>query len=173
MAEHVAGAAGPPTGAYDTDVVILALDRPDETVAAIRSALTQRGASRHVFVVDQGSHPDNLVRLADAVGGRVDATLVRLGRNHGVAGGRNRGAALGHGRVIVSLDNDAEFATADTLARAVAALDAEHDLAAVGCRIVTYATGEDDLSSWGYPLALLPRSAGSFDAATFVGAGHA
>lgn len=173
MPDHFAGAAGPPDGAYDADVVILALDRTEETVAAIGSALAQSGVSRHVFVVDQGSDAATLARLAGAVAGRADATLVALGRNLGVAGGRNLGATLGHGRVIAALDNDAEFAGTDTLAQAVAALDAAPDLAAVGCRIVTHATGADDLSSWGYPRALLPRAAEAFDAVTFVGAGHA
>lgn len=170
---HIAGAAGPPAGGYDADVVILALDRAEETEAAIASALTQAGVSRHVTVVDQGSRPELLVRLASAVAGRADATLVSLGANRGVAGGRNAGSAIGHGRVIVGLDNDAEFADPGTLACAVAALDHEADLAAVGFRIVEHANGKDDMSSWGYPVALLPRAAKSFDSVTFVGAGHA
>jgi GT2 family glycosyltransferase len=173
MIEPVAGAAGPPAGCYDVDVVILALDRAGDTAAAICSALAQTGVTRHVLVVDQGSRPENLAMLAGVVAGRSDASLVALDRNYGVAGGRNRGTALGHGRVIVGLDNDAEFATPDTLARLVAALDAEPDIAAIGCRIVTFATGTDDLSSWGYARRLLPRAAENFDAATFVGAGHA
>ncbi len=173
MVESVAGADGPPQGPYDADVVILALDRAEDTAAAIRSALAQTGVTRHVFVVDQGSRPENLAVVAGVVAGRRDASLVVLGRNYGVAGGRNRGAALGHGRVIVGLDNDAEFATPDTLARLVAALDAEPNIAAVGCRIVTFATGADDMSSWGYARRLLPRAGDSFDASTFVGAGHA
>lgn len=173
MAEILAGAAAPPAEPYDADVVILALDRPEETMAAIASALAQRGVSRHVFVLDQGSHPACRARLADAVAGRGDATLVSLGRNLGVPAGRNAGAALGHGRVIFGLDNDAEFAGPDTLAGAVAALDAAPALAAIGCRIVAHASGADDLSSWGYPLALLARAGQDFDAATFVGAGHA
>ena len=109
---HVAGAAGPPDGDYDADVVILALDRAEETVAAIGSALAQTGVSRHVFIVDQGhgrrTWPAWRPRSPDG----PDATLVALDRNHGVAGGRNRGSALGHGRVIFGLDNDAEFADA-------------------------------------------------------------
>lgn len=173
MAEQVARAVGPPSGSYDADVVILALDRAEDTAAAIRSALAQTGVTRHVFVVDQGSRPENLAMLSAAVAGRHDASLVLLGRNHGVAGGRNRGTALGHGRVIVGLDNDAEFAAPDTLARLVATLDAEPAIGAIGCRIVTFADGADDLSSWGYARHLLPRAGGSFDAATFVGAGHA
>ena len=154
---HVAGASGAPVASYDADVVILSLDRPEETAAAIRSALTQTGVSRHVFVVDQGSRPENLACLAGTVASRGDVTLVALDANFGVAGGRNRGTALGHGSVIFGLDNDAEFADDATLARAVAALDADPALAAIGCRIVVHATGADDLSSWGYPRSLLPR----------------
>lgn len=169
----IAGAPAPSPDDYDADVVILALDRDQETLAAIASALAQTGVSRHVFVVDQGSHPAALARFAAAVEGRADATLVTLDRNWGVPAGRNRGSTLGHGRVIAALDNDAEFATADTLMQLVAGLDADPSLGVIGCRIVLYANGADDLSSWGYPIGLLPLAGRSFDAATFVGAGHA
>ena len=171
--QHVAGALAPPAQPYDADVVILAVDRVEETEQAIVSALAQRGVARHLFVVDQGSSPENLARLAACVAGRYDATLVRLDRNYGVAGGRNRGSALGRGRVIVAIDNDAEFADTQTLARAVAAMDEAPDVAALGFRIVVFADGRDDLSSWGYPIALLPRAGENFDSVTFVGAGHA
>jgi GT2 family glycosyltransferase len=170
---HIAGAITAPTGEYDADVVILALDRVEETLAAVRSALSQTGISKHVFVVDQGSQPKALSQLARSVAGRSDATLIALDHNYGVAGGRNRGSALGHGRIIFGLDNDAEFADSRTLARALAMFDRDAMLAAIGCRIVRYADGTDDLSSWGYPTSLLARAADQFDAITFVGAGHA
>lgn len=170
---HVGGASGPLPGPYDADVVILALNRATETEAAIASVLAQDGVSRHLFVVDQGSRPEALDRLMRAVAGREDATLVSFGANRGVPAGRNAGSALGRGRVIVGLDNDAVFADRMTLARAVAALDAAPDVGAIGFRILDYATGVDDRSSWGYPLALLPRAAEAFDTVTFVGAGHA
>ena len=173
MISHVAGAWHPPIGDYDADVVILAFDRLDETVEAIRSALSQTGVSRHVTILDQGSMPENLVWLAATVAGRSDATLLRSDRNLGVADGRNQASAFGHGRVIAGLDNDAEFAEPNTLARMVAALQEEPDLAAIGCRIVNFQTGDDDATSWGYPRALLPRAGGTFLATTYVGAGHA
>jgi GT2 family glycosyltransferase len=169
---HIAGAARPPDGEYDADVVILSLGRPGETAAAIRSALAQGGVSRHVTVVDQGSGPEALAQLAALIDGRDDATLVALDHNHGVAGGRNRASALGHGRIICGLDNDAEFADATTLARLVPALDEDPALAAIGCRILLHASGADDLSSWGYPSGLLAHAGETFDAITFVGAGH-
>jgi GT2 family glycosyltransferase len=172
-ARLVAGAPAPRGGQYDADIIILALDRADETVAAIRSACGQADASTHVFVLDQGSRPEALERLAGVAWELPNLTLLAADENLGVAGGRNLISGLGHGRVIVALDNDAEFATPDTVARMVAALDAEPRLAATGCRIVRYGDGADDLSSWGYPAALLPFAGESFDAVTYVGAGHA
>ena len=171
-AEHVAGARGP-SGPVDADVIILAMDRAEETVAAIASARAQTDIAKHVWVTDQGSRPETLASIADAVRDAKDATLIRLERNHGVAGGRNRATGLGSARAVFALDNDAEFATPETLAQAVAALDAAPDIGALACRILVHATGEDDLSSWGYPFSLLKHAADSFDAATFVGAGHA
>ena len=169
----VAGAAGPPDRYYDADIIILALDRIEETMAAIASARAQAGVSAHVFVLDQGSTPEGLARLARMVADDAGTTLVASGTNLGVAGGRNLVSSLGHGRTIVALDNDAVFATADTVARLVAALDAEPRLAAIGCRIVADADGKDDLSSWGYAASLRPCAGESFDAVTYVGAGHA
>ncbi len=172
-AHHVAGAIAPPRDPYDADIIILALDRPDETCAAIRSALEQTGISRHLIVVDQGSRPENLQRIAATVRGRADCTLVALDRNRGVAAGRNVATGLGHGRVIIALDNDAEFAAPTTAAAAVAALDAAPNLGAIGFRILAWGVGADDHSSWGYPPRLRARAGEVFDAATFVGAGHA
>jgi GT2 family glycosyltransferase len=173
MSHLIAGAAGPPRGCYDVDIIILTLERLEETLAAIASASRQTGVSAHIFVLDQGSCSETLEHLALTVRDRCDVTLLAAERNLGVAGGRNLISALGHGRVIVGLDNDAEFASPGTVARMVAALDAEPRLAAIGCRIVMHAGGGDDLSSWGYPVDLLPRSGESFDAVTYVGAGHA
>jgi GT2 family glycosyltransferase len=172
-ARLIAGAPCPPQHDYDVDIIILALERGEETLASLASASAQTGVSAHLFILDQGSCPQTLQRLADAVRDRGDVTLLAAERNLGVAGGRNLISGLGHGRVIVALDNDAEFATPGTVSRMVAALDAEPRLGAIGCRIVTYANGTDDLSSWGYPAGLLSCAGESFDAVTYVGAGHA
>lgn len=158
---------------YDADILILALDRVDDTIAAIASALAQQGVRRRVIVLDQGSRPENFARLGAFTAGHADVVLAQAERNLGVAGGRNRAASLGDAPAIVGLDNDAEFGDAYCVARAVAALRAEPALGAVGFRIIRFDDGADDLSSWGYPRALLPRAGENFDACTFVGAGHA
>jgi len=157
----------------DADIIILALDRADDTIAAIRSACEQVETSRHVFVLDQGSSPAALEKLTNYVRGCNDVTLLAVEQNLGVAGGRNLISGFGNGRVIVALDNDAAFAQPNTVAQMVAALDAEPRLAAIGCRIVRYSDGTDDMSSWGYPAALVPFAGENFDTVTYVGAGHA
>lgn len=172
-AAFVAGAAGPPDDDYDADVIILTLDRIDETLAAIASARAQVGLRIHIHVLDQGSQPAGFARLHSAVAACQNVTLYRSQGNLGVAGGRNLLSSLGRARVIVGLDNDATFAAADTVEQLVRALDAEPRLAAIGCRIMTRDGSADDLSSWGYPAALLPRAGETFETVTFVGAGHA
>ena len=159
--------------AYDADIILLALDRIEETEQAIASIHRQTGCRWHLTIIDQGSMPANFSRLTAIVRDRTDTSLLAPGENLGVAGGRNLASSIGHGRVIVALDNDAEFGDATTVARAVAAIDAAANIAAVAFRILIHATGGDDLTSWGFPMSLLPRAAGRFDVSTFVGAGHA
>ena len=172
MSGRLAGSL-PPEGHYDADILILSLDRVAETEAAIRSALEQEGVSRHLIVFDQGSSEATLDRLRAVIGLRDDALLASAGGNLGVAEGRNRATALGHGRVAIALDNDAVFADGTTAARAVALLDEQPRLAALGFRIMNGDGSDEDHASWGYPEALRPRAAERFACATFVGAGHA
>jgi GT2 family glycosyltransferase len=172
MTDVIAGRL-PAAPGYDADIIILCLDRPDETEAAIRSALAQTGLSRHVIVLDQGSGPDNLSRFAQLVDGREDAVLVAAGSNLGVAGGRNRASDLGRGAALIALDNDAIFADRETAARAVALLGREPDCAVIAFRILNADGSADDAEAWGFPKALLARSTERFRCATFVGAGHA
>ena len=93
----------------DVDVVILSWNRPDDTLAAIASAAAQEGVRQRLLIVDQGSAPENLRRLEDYLAGIPDARLRKLGRNAGVAGGRNLAAAMGDAPYIVALDSDAVF----------------------------------------------------------------
>jgi GT2 family glycosyltransferase len=163
----------PTAEAYDADILILSLDRIAETEAAIRSASLQGGGRFHIIVFDQGSDHATLARLKTLVNAQATALLASAGRNLGVAEGRNRAAALGHGRAILALDNDAEFGDETTVARAVALLDEEPRLAAIGFRIMNGDGSAEDTASWGYPEARRTLAASRFPCATFVGAGHA
>lgn len=160
-----------PVPDVQVDVIILSWNRPDDTIAAIASAAEQEGVRHRILIVDQGSEPDNLRRLEAYLAGVANATLEKLGRNSGVAGGRNIASAMGSAPYIVALDSDAIFADRHALATAVAHLDAHPELCAIGFRIDNYFTGENDATSWDYPPECRPDT--GFPATRFIGAGHA
>lgn len=163
----------PPLGGYDADIIILCLDRRDDTLAAIASALGQRGGEFHITVLDQGSEPETITAISRAFGTHPRFALYSAGQNLGVAGGRNLAAGLGHASVIVALDNDATFRDDWVVAGALKRLRRAPDLGALAFAILTADGTGPDHGAWGYPKSLLPRFRERFDTTTFVGAGHA
>jgi GT2 family glycosyltransferase len=168
----VAG-CGPPNGAYDADVVILTMGRVAETVAAVKSARLQERVSCYVAVLDQGSGAAGREVFRNAFAGVDRVGYFVSAVNLGVGGGRNWLASVGHGEVIIGLDNDAVFADGLVVLGAVRALRAAPGLGVVGFRILDAAGAELDERSWGYPVGLKGFAGGGFLATTFVGAGHA
>ncbi len=168
----ICGSAAP-AQPYDADIIIITLGRFAETLAAVHSALAQRDLTLHVTVLDQGSDPATRRRYAAAF-----ADLPHLGyheatANHGVGAGRNRATALGHGRIVIALDNDATFQSPAVAAAAVQAFAATPNLGALAFQILAADGVSLDAFSWGYPARLKPRRAEQFPTTTFVGAGHA
>lgn len=161
--------SGPPA----IDVIILSLDRGEDTVAAIESALAQEGVDLRIYVVDQGSADHTLALIRKLAETRPELHLEELGRNIGVPGGRNLATRLGSAPIVVSLDNDAEFEHKATLATVAAYMNGDPSLAAAGFRIMNHFTGEDDWGSWCYPPELKPSAGESFYAVQFCGCGHA
>ena len=162
-----------PAGPYDADIIILALNRFSETLEAVASARCQRGAACHVWVLDQGSAPELRAGFAATFQGLDNLSFYLAERNLGVGGGRNFLSGLGHGRIIVALDNDAVFADADVVAGALAGFGRTPALGATGFRIMARDGVSFDRFSWGYPERLLARGRETFQTVTFVGAGHA
>ncbi|MGP1609432.1 MAG: glycosyltransferase, partial [Burkholderiales bacterium] len=153
------------------DVIILSWNRVDDTIAAIRSAACQTGVAKRILVVDQGSESENLLKLEDFLRNDPCAELKKLGRNVGVAAGRNIATAMGDAPYVVALDSDAEFADEDVLARVVGHFESDPQLCAISFRIMNFFTGENDSTSWDYSGAGDPNR--SFSTTRFIGAGHA
>jgi len=159
--------------AAQVDVIILSWDRAAETIAAIDSAAAQTGVEKRIWIVDQGSKPENLAELRRAVDGRPEIHLRELGRNVGVAEGRNIASALGAAPYIVALDNDAVFKDKVTLAEIARRMDREPRLGAVAFRILNFFTGRDDAMCWDYPGVPRAMAEREFMTTRFIGAGHA
>lgn len=154
------------------DIVILSWGRIPDTCLAIDSALAQTGVAIRVLVVDQGTAAEELAVLKAHVACNDRVTLVCNIQNRGVPGGRNQASALGTAPYIVALDNDAEFASEDEVARAVEAMEIDRSIGALAFRIVLFSTGQDDKSSWPYPIPMANNAGRRFTTARFVGAGH-
>lgn len=158
----------------EIDVIILSWNRIDDTILAIESALHQEGVDVRVQVVDQGTALEHLERLRRYVQQHQQAVELReLGRNVGVATGRNIAARMGKAPYVVALDNDAIFARPDTLAETARRLDGDKRLGAIAFRIRNFFTDRDDEMCWDYPEALRAQADHEFAVTRFVGAGHA
>ncbi|MFD2237514.1 glycosyltransferase family 2 protein [Aureimonas populi] len=157
----------------EIDVIILSWNRADDTIETIRSALRQTGVAPRIWVVDQGSEPEQIGRIEAFAAGHANVTIQRLTYNSGVPGGRNIASFLGAAEIIVAIDNDAEFADETCLARTAERFADEPGLGVLGFRIVNHHTGALDRTSWNYPYDPDIFAERPFPATRFVGAGHA
>jgi glycosyltransferase involved in cell wall biosynthesis len=103
----------------DATIAIVTKDRRDELRRALTSATAQRG-SVEVLVVDDGS-TDGTAEMV-----RADFPKARLHRfesSEGLVVRRNDAAMLAHGRVFVSIDDDAVFSSPNSVAQTVQDFD--------------------------------------------------
>ena len=155
----------------EIDVVVLSLNRLQDTLECIDSVLTQDYPGVHLWVLDQGSEPATLeaLRQKAVLGG---FSFVE-GKRTGVAAGRNRGYRMGNAPVIVALDNDAILADSGVLTRVSERFAGDDKLGVVAFSVLEYANGGADMGSWGYPWPVKSHLNKEFLTARFCGAGHA
>jgi GT2 family glycosyltransferase len=103
-------------------VVLTAGRRPDDLRRAVESLQRQRGVETDIVVVGNGCDPDG---VPDGV------CVLPLERDDGIPAGRNAGADVVRGELLFFLDDDAEIADDDALARVAALLAADPRLALV------------------------------------------
>ena len=113
-----APAAQPETPAPKTvAVVLLNWNAAGDTLACLAHIAKWQQVHPHIWVVDNGSHADDLITLAAALKALpLTTTLIENSENLGFAGGTNRGlkAALAQGdRPILLLNNDARVEERD------------------------------------------------------------
>ena len=101
-------------------VVLTAGRRPDDLRAAVESLQGQQGVETDIVVVGNGCEPAG---VPDGV------RVVALPVDEGIPNGRNAGVPHVRGDLLFFLDDDAELARADALARVAAAFAAEPELA--------------------------------------------
>jgi GT2 family glycosyltransferase len=87
--EVTSGAAGATVAA-----IVVNYGTPDLTIACVESLLESDGIDPHVFVIDNKSGDDSVVRLHAAFREHASVTVIERKKNDGYAGGNNAGFAL-------------------------------------------------------------------------------
>ena len=155
------------------DIVVLSWNRSDSTIATLQNLLEQEDISAEIWIIDQGSKPDELEFLKSFIVNFSHIHLIENGINTGVPAGRNQGMRLGHNEFIYCIDNDAVFESTKALALAVQRFQKDSNIAVLGFKINLFSTGKLDYSNWVYPKLLNFRQDEEFLATRFCGAGHA
>jgi GT2 family glycosyltransferase len=158
---------------HDVDVILLSWNRSQMTSETVQSLLEQEGVNLKIWIVDQGSRPEELKRLKDATHDYKNIHIEELTHNIGVPAGRNVGTWLGTAPYTVSIDNDAVFESSTALKQVVERFEQNPKVGIIGFRIKNFYTGQDDELSWVYPKSLKAIKDQSFGTTRFVGCGHA
>ncbi len=148
--------------------VVLTRDRREELLGCLASLALQDLPDTEIVLVDGGSGDGTV----EAV--RHDfpaARIVEVGRNPGVAGGRNLGIAEARAPLCLLLDDDARLTEPDAARRVRGFFDRDPGLACLALRVLDAATGEDAPKS--VPRADRRPPGDGEECAFFCGAGFA
>jgi GT2 family glycosyltransferase len=115
--------------------VILNWNRPDDTVQAVNSVLTQTYGDFEVLVWDNASSDHSREMLTRAFGSDSRVRLLWGDSNYGVAGGRNRAFRQAQGDILLSLDSDAVMVTPHDFQRMADVMTAEPDIGAISFEV--------------------------------------
>ncbi len=128
-------------------IVILNYKRRDTLIKVLESSLRQNYPLLEVIVVDNGSGDGTVEFLEENY---PDVRTVALEKNIGCAG-RNKGIEAARGDVVVTIDNDVYFDSADEVVKIVRFFDRHPDAACVSFKVHNPYTGGLHARDWCHP----------------------
>lgn len=119
-----------------------------------------------VLIVDQDSTDDTQTLFCNM---QRPFRYVRLDKNYGVAGGRNRGVKLASYNNMVFIDDDAHFVDNNALERIMHFMNNNHH----NLFALHVLNNENELYNWPYGKNMVKFADENFMCKTFIGCGHA
>jgi len=116
-------------------VIILNWNRPNDTIAAVESALAQRFDDFDVLIWDNASSDNSKQVLTDRFRGQPRVRLTFADANYGVAGGRNRAFRAADGQLLLSLDSDAVIESPDALSKVTTRMQQDPSIGVVSFEV--------------------------------------
>jgi GT2 family glycosyltransferase len=156
----------------NVDLVIATYNRSAQLRRTLQNVLAYGTGLGVIYVVDNGSSDDTrqIIREAVAKDGRICA--IHNETNLGAAAGKNVGLRRSSADIVIVIDDDAEFCTADPVASIRRAFEREPKLAVVQFKIINHSTGR--VLGLEFPGRDVTREAeDTFLIGYFIGAGHA
>jgi len=150
-------------------VIILNYNRKDDVLYTLSKLLEQKILPDEIVVIDQNSTDGSAEEINNNFSDGI-VKLFKLEKNLGVAGGRNYGAAVSSGDILVFIDDDAHFLSEDALAKIKSIFAKNNALGIVGFRVV----GENGvIRDWVYSPLMKKYDELNFITQQYVGCGHA
>src|SRR3989304_512381 len=146
----------------DATIVISTKDREEDLARAVVSALAQKGADIEVLVVDDGSS-DGTSKMVRAR--FPQSLLITHAESAGYIVRRNEAAKAARGKIVVSIDDDAEVSTQFVVQQILPFFEN----AAVGVVAIPYR----DVNRSQTVFQQAPEPHGVYWAASYVGTAHA
>ena len=113
-------------------VIVVTINNVDLLKSCLRSLYRQDYEALEIVVVDNGSDENVQAMLAEEF---QEVRWVRLDRNHGFAGGNNRGIAIARGKYAALINNDA-VASPQWISALVEAAESDPRIGAVASIII-------------------------------------
>jgi len=129
-------------------IIVLNYKRLSALEQTLESVVAQQYPHKEIIVVDNHSEEDvtAVVRRFGA-----DIRLLELDSNLGACGGRNVGIRAAQGELIVTLDNDVNFVSADAIDNVVRLFDDHPDYHVLAFQLRDAKTGQVRLREWCHP----------------------
>lgn len=150
-------------------IIILNYNRREDILYTLKNIKSKNtgGSDFEVILIDQDSTDGS----QDAIKKEFpDVTLYCSAKNLGVAGGRNKGAELAQGEILVFIDDDAHFNTVNAIEKIDYLFKQDEKIGIIGFRVLNSDGGVRD---WVYNSLNKKNSMKPFYTQQFVGCGHA
>lgn len=136
---HARGSANIGTDGENLTITFLSLNRSTLSIRLLQSIASVLPKYRgEVLIIDNGSEEEELKKVEDALSRiELNARIVRLGKNYGVSGGRNKTIEHVNTEWVMFLDNDIYFVR-DPLQRI------QDDISLLGCHFLSLPLLEPD-----------------------------
>lgn len=149
--------------------LIITKDRKELLEKTINSLLKQDYSPFEIVIVDNGSS-DGTSNLIKNGFKKADINYIKMEQNLGVAGGRNKAISKAEGRILITIDDDAELPQGEATKKIVSKIQAEDNIGVLTFKVTNK---KDKIQKSNIPIRGDANFDKERDVAWFIGVAHA